>query len=216
MLKEKSESKLDIENVQQKIIFESQLPFNPNQKVGPTVELFFHELSYDPRGSQKIVYFLTKLTLTLVFIASLPICAIGILLFSGRPVFDKSKVTGKRGVEFDYYSYSTHFNNPDKRECMVGRLIDKFGFHKLPSVINLWKGEIAVVGPACQSPEFCTKWNIKLSDFYKRFAFKPGFFGIAQPVDNDSNQEEVAVFLKQEFRYLLSPSLKKDLKFILG
>lgn len=215
MLKERTELDINIDNIQQKIISEDRLSFKAQEKVGPTVELFFHELSYSPTLFQKIVSFIAKLILSYAFIASMPICTISIWLFSGRPIFEKTKVHGKRGIVFDQYNYATQFTNGEKEDFLFGRLIHKLGLYKLPSVINIWKGEMAVVGPACHSPEFCANWNIELSDFYKRFALKPGYFGIAQPVDDNSNQEQVASFLKQEFHYLLSPSFKKDLKFIL-
>lgn len=204
-----------VSTVEDKINLEKQLPFNPNGKSGPTIELYFHELSSDLTWGQKIFSILLTPLVTILFAITLPSFSLMIRLFSNGPVFEKIKVPGRRGRLFTRYSYSNQYLNSEKGNFIFGRFLYKTGLYKLPSIINVWKGDMNLFGPESYRSEWCNEWNKELSDFYKRFAVRPGFFNIAKRVTNPDDINQVSNSLKRELRYILRPSFKKDFRSLL-
>jgi putative colanic acid biosynthesis UDP-glucose lipid carrier transferase len=205
-----------ISNVQDKINLEKQLPFKPNGKNGPTVELYFHELSSENTWGQKVFSFFLTPLVTVFFAVTLPSFSLMIKLFSSGPVFEKTKVPGRRGRTFTRYTYSTQYSNSEKNDFLFGTFLHKTGFAKLPSIINVWKGDMNLFGPQSYPSEWCNKWNREFSDYYKRFAVKPGFFKVADRVTDPNDLDQVSASLKRELRYVLKPSFKKDLRSLTG
>jgi lipopolysaccharide/colanic/teichoic acid biosynthesis glycosyltransferase len=201
-------------SVQEKILLEKQFPFN-SEKAGPTVDLYFHELSKKKSFSQKVLRFSATPILSIAFAVSLPVIGLLIKICSSEPVFNKKKVTGKRGTVFTHFSYSTKDTGSNK-EFLFGTFLRKTGLAKLPSVINIWRGDLDLVGPQPFPEEWCNEWNNQLTDFYKRFSFAPGFLNIAVPVTNYEDIKQVNRALKQELRYVLNPSFKADRQRLMG
>jgi len=211
----KPKREISISNVKEKIHLEKQLPFRPNDKVGPTLDLYFHELRPEKSTGQKILTFLCTLGLSLIFFLSYPFIALLIKLTSKEPVISQKKVLGRRGTSFPLYSYTTKYSNSDN-SLPGGRFLRKYGLDRLPSVINLWKQELTLVGPKPYPERYCNSWNKELSDYYKRFAMKPGYFHVADLITSPENIDEVADSLDEEFQFLLKTSFKYDLTYLLG
>lgn len=201
-------------SVQEKILLEKQFPFS-SQKTGPTVDLYFHELAKKKSFGQSVMRFLASLILSLAFAVSLPIVALFIKKSSSEPVLKRRKMTGRRGMVFTHYSYSTK-DSASNKEFLFGTFLRKTGLAKLPSVINIWKGNLNLVGPQPYPVEWCNEWNNQFTDFYKRFSFEPGFLGVAEPVTNPQDINQVNRALRQELRYILNPSFKADRRRLLG
>ncbi len=208
-------TELEIATVAEKILLEKQLPFNPDIKQGPTIDLYFHELTTDKSFSQKLLVFFGSFFVGLCFIATLPAFALLIKISSRGPVFQKVTVPGKRGITFKQYRYSTK-NVDTQKTFALGTFFHETKLEKLPSIINVLKGEMELIGPSPYPANWCNHWNKELSDFYKRFAHKPGFFNITEPVSDHENTENIAESLKKEFNYILNPTFKKDMQNMLG
>ena len=113
---------------------------------------------------------------------------ISFLLFfiNGRPVFFKQARTGKNGNQFYFYkfrtmipqndSYST-FLSDEKRVTKIGKWIRKTSLDEIPSLINVIKGEMNLVGPRPLLPEYLPLYS---KDQNKRHLVKPGITGWAQ------------------------------------
>lgn len=179
------------------------------------MDLYFHELRPERSTAQKILTFLYTLGLSLIFFLSYPFIALLIKLTSGEPVISNKKVLGRRGTSFQLYSYTTEYSDSD-HPLPGGRFLRKSGLDRLPSVINLWKQELTLVGPKPYAEKYCNRWNKELSDYYKRFAMKPGYFHVADLITSPENIEEVADSLEEEFRFLLKTSFKHDVKYLFG
>lgn len=202
----KKQDKADVYTVEEKVHLESHLPYNCRPKNGPTFDLFFHELNSKKGTGQKIIGFVGEFILTVIFVATLPLIAGLIKLFARENVIQKAAVPGKRGILFQRYSYSTSH--------AVGAVLQKTGLYKLPSVINIWKGEMNLIGPGSYATEKCNKWNQHLSDYYKRFALPPGYIGVAKHIKDADDLQEVKHALQQELNYILSRTFKKDLNLL--
>lgn len=211
----KEESHTAAVSVQEKILLEKQLPFNPDQRKGPTVELYFHELAKGKTVGQKTLQVIANSLLTLVFVATLPLVAALIKLSSSEPIFARKRVTGRRGVVFTQYVYPTE-HSTSERNFWFGSLLFRSGLYKLPSVINVWQGNMNLVGPQPYPVEYNNQWNQEFSDFYKRFSFKPGLLSVADPITNPTDATQMNQALQQELRYVLNPSFKKDCRRLIG
>lgn len=205
----------EIATVEEKIILEKRLPFNPKDKYGPTIDIYFHELITEKNFSQKFFQFLASILLGILFLVTLPLIALAIKLFSREPIFRKTKIPGRRGIIFHQYRYPTEHSNAQKT-FPFGNFLKASKLEKLPSIINLWNGEMDLVGPCAYPDELCNRWNKHLSDFYKRFAIKPGYFVVAGPVSDFHDLNQVADSLEKELKYVLNPSFKKDLCHVFG
>lgn len=156
--------------------------------------------------SQKILRFIGGLILSILFVVTFPFFALLMKGVSGNSLIQKVEVPGRQGRIFHLYRYPSH--------SFAGSLLEKTELYKLPAVINLWKGEINLIGPEPYPKQFCNIWNKELSDYYKRFSLKPGFWGVAKSISNPDDIEEVAQSLDEELKYILNPSLKKDFKHL--
>lgn len=204
-----------IATVEEKIHLEKQLPFDPKNKTGPTTELYFHELTTKKHLGQKILRYVGGIILGILFVLTLPLIALLIKCTSRESVFRKITVPGRRGISFQQYQYPTKHSDTSK-SFLIGSFLNKSGLYKLPSVINIWKGDLNLVGPRTYPQEWCNNWNNQLSDYYKRFALHPGFLGVAKTISNSEDIDEVASSLEKELKYIHNPSFKKDFKRLFG
>lgn len=177
--------------------------------------MYFHELTSSKHPSQKALALIVTVILGIFFITTLPFIALLIKCTSENPIFRKIDVTGKRGITFQQYVYSTK-RSDNSKPTLVGRFLEKTGLYRLPTVINIWKGEVTLIGPLPYAEKWCNEWSNQLSDYYKRFAIPPGFIGVAEKISNPEDIDEVASTFKKELEYIHNPSFKKDLKLLFG
>lgn len=130
----------------------------------------------------------------LAFIALYPIIALGIKLTSRGPVIYKQERTGKNGIPFICYKFRTMHNIEIKREngtpdittqndsrvFPFGRLLRLLNLDELPQIINVFRGEMSLVGPRPYPIEECSYWNNNFEDFFYRYTVRPGITGFAQ------------------------------------
>ena len=121
-------------------------------------------------NSYKTLFDLTILTCSHVVLA--PIFAIlwifiptAIWLEDRGPVFYTQNRLGKNGKLFKLYKFRSMIPDAEKetgavlaadndlRVTRVGKFIRKRALDELPQVINLWKGDISLVGPRPERPE---------------------------------------------------------------
>ena len=68
----------------------------------------------------------------------------------------------------------------DSRITKVGFIIRKTRIDELPQLINIIRGEMAIIGPRLERPEFIEEFLKDIPDFNDRLAVKPGITGWAQ------------------------------------
>jgi len=68
----------------------------------------------------------------------------------------------------------------DPRVTKIGRLLRKTHFDELPQMINVLKGDISLVGPRPERPEFVANLEKEIPHYNIRHLIKPGFTGWAQ------------------------------------
>lgn len=119
----------------------------------------------------------------------LAICALAIKLDSRGPVLYRQRRVGRDGVPFELVKLRTmvvgaehsgaglYIENGDKRITRVGRLLRRFSLDELPNLINVLRGELAIVGPR---PTVQVQVDRYTPHQRRRLEVKPGITGWAQ------------------------------------
>jgi lipopolysaccharide/colanic/teichoic acid biosynthesis glycosyltransferase len=109
---------------------------------------------------------------------------------SPGPLFFKQKRTGLHFAPFDIIKFrSMHVANPDEtqhataedpRVFALGRWLRKLSIDELPQFINVFRGEMSIVGPRPHMIEHDDQFE-KTAEFYRvRSLVRPGITGLAQ------------------------------------
>ncbi len=101
----------------------------------------------------------------------------------------------------------------DSRITKVGDILRKFRIDELPQLINVLKGDMSLVGPRPERPEFTNEYNKKLLLYDYRHRVKAGLTGLAQISGYYSTTAEDK--LKHDLFYIEKHSILFDIKIIL-
>ncbi|GAB0055922.1 hypothetical protein SIID45300_00221 [Candidatus Magnetaquicoccaceae bacterium FCR-1] len=100
----------------------------------------------------------------------------------------------------------------DARVTRVGRFIRKSRIDELPQFFNVLRGEMSLVGPRPERPEFVTELKIKIPFYTERLRVKPGITGWAQiRYGYGASEEDAAEKLKYDLYYVKNRGLFLDL-----
>ena len=143
------------------------------------------------KGFKRLTDFFLSIVL---LIPAIPICLISaifiILETNGNPLYVQERV-GLNGDKFKIYKLRSMYSDDEKdghkwaekedsRITKVGSIIRKTRIDELPQLINIIKGEMAIIGPRPERPEFIEEFLNEIPDFNDRLAVKPGITGWAQ------------------------------------
>lgn len=104
----------------------------------------------------------------------------------------------------------------DPRITRVGRFIRKTHLDELPQFWNIIQGEMAVVGPRPERPEFYHQWRPAIPFFEQRLLVKPGITGWAQLHYTYGDTPEAArKNLQHDLYYIKNRSLLFDIAIVL-
>lgn len=88
--------------------------------------------------------------------------------------------------------------NKDERVTKIGKVLRKTHIDEIPQMINILKGDIALVGPRPERPEFVELLNKDIPYYSFRHIIRPGFTGWAQIKYRYANTIEGS---KEKFEY---------------
>ena len=108
--------------------------------------------------------------------------ALAIKATSAGPVFYRGERIGMNGRPFDIYKFRTMVHEASKRGgtstagddariTALGRFLRRWKLDELPQLINVWRGEMSIVGPRPQ-----VRWAVELYDETQRhlLSVRPG------------------------------------------
>ena len=119
----------------------------------------------------------------------LGIAALAIKLESRGPVFYRQRRVGRDGVQFELWKLRTmvpgaatmgagiYVLEGDPRITRVGRLLRRFSLDELPNLVNVLRGELAIVGPRPTIQDQVDNYTERQR---RRLEVKPGITGWAQ------------------------------------
>jgi len=104
----------------------------------------------------------------------------------------------------------------DARVTRVGRIIRKLRIDELPQFFNVLKGEMSLIGPRPELPNFAAKYEEKTPFYSYRHIVKPGISGWAQVRHGHAASiEEAQIKLEHDFYYIKHCSLSLDVIILL-
>lgn len=152
------------------------------------------------------------------------ILIVAIKLDSPGPIFFRQKRVGIHKTHFEILKFRTMrtdtpkdmpthmLKNPDQYITKVGRFLRKTSLDELPQIINILKGDMAIVGPR---PALWNQYDlIEERDKYGANDILPGLTGWAQI--NGRDELEIPVKAKLDGDYVAKMSFGMDLRCILG
>jgi exopolysaccharide biosynthesis polyprenyl glycosylphosphotransferase len=162
--------------------------------------------------------------LLLVFMPLLLVCALIIWVSSGGPVLFRQRRLGLRGREFTMYKLRTMIaqaeadtgpvlSTPgDERVTPFGRFLRDKHLDELPQLFNVLRGDMSMVGPRPERPEFVVQYAEHINGYRKRLEVKPGLTGLAQVYGGYST--DVYDKMKYDWAYIYHRSFVLDLKLL--
>jgi exopolysaccharide biosynthesis polyprenyl glycosylphosphotransferase len=125
----------------------------------------------------------------IAFAPVIAVCALLIKLHDGGPVLFCQRRIGSRGREFTLLKLRTmrtgsgeaRWSSPDDdRVTPIGRVLRRTHVDEMPQLLNVLRGEMSVVGPRPEQPEFVEHLERMLPYYSRRHLIKPGLTGWAQ------------------------------------
>ena len=170
----------------------------------------------------------TAVVLLLPGIPILLLLGILVRLTSKGPALFRQTRVGKHGKVFAMYkirsmsvdaekeSGATWATQNDPRITWLGFYLRKFHLDELPQLFNVLRGEMSLVGPRPERPEFVEDLMEKIPNYTDRLNTLPGITGLAQlnlPPDSDLNSVRRKLVLDLEYIHKATPGL--DLRVFL-
>lgn len=203
--------------------------------VGHVGTQWYAALPLQPRSTATAFRFLQRvgdlavgLALGAVLLVLLPILAIAIRLDSPGPIFYAQERLGQHGRRFRVYKLRSMVADAeadgqarwatvyDERVTRVGRVLRKLRLDELPQALNVIRGDMSVVGPRPERPEFIDELQVAIPFYRTRLAAKPGLTGWAQinyPYGN--TVDDALMKLQYDLYYLKHQSPWFDLLIVL-
>jgi sugar transferase (PEP-CTERM system associated) len=157
----------------------------------------------------------------------LPFVVLAIKLSSPGPVLYRQDRVGRDGVIFRCYKFRTMRSDAeadtgptwatddDPRITRVGRFLRKTRMDEIPQLWNVLKGDMSLVGPRPERPEFVAAFNQTIPYYHLRHAVRPGITGWAQTLYKyGSSVEDAKEKLRYDLYYIKNMSLGLDLLII--
>jgi lipopolysaccharide/colanic/teichoic acid biosynthesis glycosyltransferase len=116
---------------------------------------------------------------------------VAVKMDSRGPAIYRQRRVGRGGEVFTLYKFRTMVldaerNGPqfaavgDDRLTRVGRLLRRFRIDEIPQLLNVLKGDLSLVGPRPERPEFTELFEQSIPFYAYRTIVRPGVTGWAQ------------------------------------
>jgi exopolysaccharide biosynthesis polyprenyl glycosylphosphotransferase len=146
------------------------------------------------RASFKAKRIVDVMIATLLLLSLLPLLvltAVAIKCESAGPIFYSQMRNGQNAIPFRVYKFRSMFQNAEKqgaqwaqkrdpRVTRVGYWLRLMRIDELPQLWNVLNGEMSLVGPRPERPEFDTQLAEQIPYYTLRYLVKPGITGWAQ------------------------------------
>ncbi len=169
--------------------------------------------------------------------------AVAVLVSSPGPVLFRQRRVGRDGRAFDLYKlrsmHSESRRNPklsdddddtaidfllggdvapggvegEDRRTLVGRFLRRTSIDELPQLLNVLRGEMSIIGPRPERPEFVELFRQDITRYGDRHRVKSGITGWAQ-VHGLRGQTSLAERVEWDNYYIAHWSLGLDLKIL--
>ena len=156
-----------------------------------------------------------------------PLVALAIKLDDRGPILLRQKRMGKGGRLFDVIKFRTMVKDAeregaqwsaegDPRITAIGHFLRKTRIDELPQLWNVLKGEMSLVGPRPERPEFVKQLAETIPFYETRHLVKPGLTGWAQiNFRYGSSVDDAKEKLQYELYYIKNRSVRLELSILI-
>jgi len=198
----------------------------------PMLDLRAPALSDYQRLVKRIFDLVISIILFPINVLLMMVIALAIKIEDAGPVFFRQKRVGENGKIFEMYKFRTMIPNAeefrdeverldeeghlihkiinDPRVTKVGRFLRRSSLDELPQFINIFKGEMSLVGPRPELPYMVDRYNPWQ---YKRFAVPQGITGWWQV--NGRSSKPMHLHTEDDLYYVENYSIILDLLIII-
>ena len=158
-----------------------------------------------------------------------PAIMIGNHFTSPGPLFYRQQRVGRGGRDFEIYKFRSMVPNAeaqtgavwaasnDNRITPMGRFLRKTRLDELPQFINILRGEMSLIGPRPERPEFVEELAHTIPFYRARHAVRPGLTGWAQvQYRYGSSHDDARIKLEYDLYYVKQVSILLDLRILLS
>ncbi len=180
------------------------------------------------RIATRVFDFVSALVLLIIALPFMLIVAIAITIEDGFPALFRQRRVGMGGKAFWLYKFRSMIKDAeadgaarwataaDKRITRVGAVIRKIRFDELPQLFNVLIGNMSMVGPRPERPEFVQLLVQRIPYYHERHSVKPGITGWAQLCyPYGASDEDALEKLRFDLYYIKYRSLIFDLMVLL-
>ena len=192
-------------------------------------------LPFEPRSFNSVTRLLKRgldlvggLFFGLVFVLAFPFVALAIKLDSKGSIFYSQERMGLHGKRFTVFKFRSMVKDAERdgkaqwatkndvRITRVGAFIRKTRLDELPQVLNVLRGDMSLVGPRPERPQFIDKLQKQIPFYRTRLAAKPGLTGWAQVnYGYGSTTQDALIKLQYDLFYIKHQTAWFDLKILL-
>jgi sugar transferase (PEP-CTERM system associated) len=173
---------------------------------------------------QSIYSTLIGFVLAVVTLPVMILVALLVKISSPGPVFHRQVRVGQNDRPFTVYKFRSMYRDAeartgavwakkdDPRITPVGKWLRRLRLDELPQLINVVRGEMSMVGPRPERPEFVKTLTQQIPFYRQRHCVKPGITGWAQINHKYGDTiEDTITKLEYDLYYIKNLSLSLDL-----
>jgi len=194
------------------------------EAVGSGEERSFRSLQLSLKA---ILDFVAAVLLALVIWPLVLLVMLVVKLTSRGPVIYTQTRLGRNGRPFRIFKIRTMrhesealtgprwSSKTDPNITVVGHFLRRSHLDELPQLWNILRGEMSLVGPRPERPEFVTRLEIEIPRYRERLAVRPGVTGLAQvQLPPDTDLESVRRKLVCDLAYIDQLGFGLDLRIL--
>jgi Undecaprenyl-phosphate glucose phosphotransferase len=191
----------------------------------PTINLTETPLEGWSRFVKRGFDLVVALAALLAFSPFMLLIAAAIWLEDRGPVFYRQVRMGLDGKSFDIFKFRSMrvgaeretgakwAEKDDPRCTHVGRVIRAWSLDELPQLLNVVLGDMSVIGPRPERPEFVEQFRAELPHYMLRHKVRAGITGWAQ-VHGWRGNTSIRMRIEHDLYYIENWSLMLDLKIL--
>ncbi|PWT99754.1 MAG: hypothetical protein C5B51_26395, partial [Terriglobia bacterium] len=195
------------------------------KEIRPSQLIYSGELGPRPQdvAFQRIINSLVAAIGILVGLPFMALTAVAVRLSSPGPILYRQTRVGLNGEPFTLYKFrsmradaeagtgAVWASKDDPRVTPIGKIIRRIRFDELPQLFNVLKGEMAIVGPRPERPEFVKALSDQIPYYRQRHCVRPGITGWAQVNHKYGDTlEDTITKLEYDLYYIKNMSLSLD------
>jgi lipopolysaccharide/colanic/teichoic acid biosynthesis glycosyltransferase len=178
---------------------------------------------------KRVLDVVLALLISVVAVPVMLLAAVLVKLTSRGPVLYSQTRVGRGGRPFTIYKIRSMHHDCEKisgvrwsrtgdpRVLPIGRLLRRTHIDELPQLWNILRGEMSLVGPRPERPEFVPQLEQAIPHYRDRLLVLPGVTGLAQiHLEPDTDLSSVERKLMFDLYYIKHLSFWSDLRILLA